>query len=437
MYRGMWLLFCCVLGMVAVVQADDWPQWRGPDRDGVWRESGIVRQLTDDNIKVLWRQEIGAGYCGPTVADRRVFVMDRVLEPEQRERILCFDSITGKQLWKVEYPCEYRGVSYTAGPRASVTIDGTRAYALGTMGHLHCLDAWNGEILWKRDLNADYNILTDNARTNRMPIWGIAAAPLIYDDLLILHPGGRDDCSVVALDKKSGQEEWRALDDRAQYSAPIVTRQGGKDVLVIWTGDSVAGLAPRTGKKYWRFPFTPRNMPIGVATPAVDDDQVFVTSFYDGSLMLRMNDDMTVDKVWQASGPSETRTKALHSIISTPIIIDDYIYGVDSHGELRCLEKDTGKRVWEDLTAVPKARWSTIHFVKHRDQVWMFTERGDLIQAKLTPEGYEELGRVHLIDPTEEQLRRRGGVCWAHPAFADRCIFVRNDREIICVSLKD
>lgn len=427
----------CLFAVAALVlatpaAADDWPQWRGPGRDGVWRESGIVDEFANDRLEVLWRKPLGPGYSGPTVADNRVFITDRQTEPLQVERVFCYDAPSGNLLWKHQYPCKYT-ISYTAGPRAAVTVDDDRAFALGAMGHLHCFDV-GGAVLWKKDLNQAYKI--DDS--GRMPIWGIAAAPLVYDDLLILHIGGAEGACIVALDKASGEERWRALRDRAQYSAPIVVEQAGRDVLVCWTGDSVAGLNPETGDVYWRYPFAPRKMPIGIATPIVSKDRLFVTSFYDGSLMLRLKqDEPAVEQLWQRCGPSEKDTDALQSIISTPIFQGDYIYGCDSYGELRCLEAATGDRVWEDQTATPRNRWSNIHFIKHGDEVWMFNEAGELLISRLSPQGFREIDRAQLIDPTTDQLRRRDGVTWAHPAFANRCVFIRNDKEILCASLAE
>lgn len=418
---------------IVAVQADDWPRWRGPNSDGTWDERGICDEFGEEGPEKLWSVKIGAGYTSPTVADDRVFVMDRQTDPKQIERVLCFDSKTGAQQWKIEYDCSY-SIQYTAGPRAAVTIDDDRAYALGAMGNLHCLDAGVGTVLWKKDLNEEYSI----TKTRRMPIWGISGSPFIYDDLVIVHIGGADGACIVAFDKKSGEEQWRALKDRAQYTTPILIEQNGRDVLVCWTGDSVAGLDPKEGEVYWRFPLKPRNMPIGVATPLFKDNQIFVTSFYDGALMLNVDQNsMSVSKAWRAVGDSEMNTAALHSIISTPIWLGDHIYGVDSYGEFRCLNAKNGERVWEDGTATPKARWSTIHFVQNREHTWMFNERGELIISRLSPSGFEEIDRAKIIDPTTAQLRRRGGVCWSHPAFADRCVFVRNDRELICVSLED
>ena len=154
-------------------------------------------------------------------------------------------------------------------------------------------------------------------------------------------------------------------------------------------------------------------------------------------MMLRLDQNrLAVEQLWKRVGSSEQETDALQSIISTPLILGDHIYGVDSYGELRCLEVESGDRVWEDRTATPPARWSNIHTVMNGDRAWMFNERGDLVIANLDSQGFHEISRAHLIDPTTDQLRRRGGVCWAHPAYADRHVFARNDRELVCASLE-
>jgi outer membrane protein assembly factor BamB len=418
--------------------ADDWPQWRGPNRDGVWREGDVIEKFTDKQlsgkqIKIAWRQPISAGYSGPTVAEGRVFITDRVLEPEQAERVHCFDAASGKKLWTHEYDRAYSGVGYPAGPRACVTIADGLAYALGAMGDLHCLAAADGKVLWKKDLLADYDI--------KMPIWGISAAPLVEGELVILQIGGRDAC-LVAFDRKSGEQRWTALSDRASYTAPIMIEQAGKRVLVCWTGDHVAGLDPATGKVHWKHPFPPQKMVIGISTPVVANDRLFVTSFYDGSLMLKLDPEkLAVEKLWKRVGRSERPgdTDALHSIIATPLAEGDYIYGVDSYGELRCLDAKTGDRLWENKTAAAPGRWSNIHMVRNGESVWMFNEAGELIISRLSPKGFEEISRAKLIEPTPEQLRQRRagyfGVCWSHPAFANRHVYARNDKEIVSADL--
>lgn len=422
---------------VTVAPADDWPQWRGPTRDGIWRETGLIEKFAGPEVPILWRAPIGPGYSGPTVYRGLVYITDRVVEPSQQERVLAFDAKTGKPAWSHVYDCAYARVGYQAGPRASIACDEDRAYSLGTMGHLFCFNAADGKVVWQHDLDKEYKI--------GMPIWGIAASPLVEGEHVIIQVGGEGAC-LVAFDKHTGKEAWRALDDQASYAAPIMVTQNGRRVLLCMTGENVVGLNPATGEVYWTVEFKPTKMPIGVATPIVGSGRVFMTSFYDGGLMVKLNDggpagtNPSAEKLWHRRGFDERRTDALQSIISTPLFIGDYVYGVDSYGELRCLDAATGDRLWEDLTAVPRARWSTIHFVHNTaegagDRVWMFNERGDLIIARLTPKGYEELSRAKLIEPTTDQLGQRGGVCWAHPAYADKCVFARNDKELVCGKL--
>jgi len=289
-----------------------------------------------------------------------------------------------------------------------------------------------------------------------MPTWGIAAAPLIDGDLVIVEIGGSDNACLVAFDKKSGKEQWRALADGANYSAPIVVQQAGRRVLICRTADRVVGLDPQSGALYWEFPYPSHQTPLSIATPVVDGERLFLCGFYDGSLMLRLvpgardrSDGAAkgvpraasamrpaVEKLWQRRGANERSTDALHSIISTPLLLGDYVYGVDSYGELRCLDARTGDRLWESRDAVPRSRWATIHFVRNGDHMWMFNERGQLIIARLTPRGFEEISRAQLIRPTTGQLPDRGGVCWSHPAFAYRHVFARNDEELVCASLE-
>jgi len=434
------LLIWCGLGAQAVMGQDpqdpQWPQWRGPQRDGVWSQELELQAFPQDGLEVLWRAPIGPGYTGPTVADDRVFVMDRLRRPEQVERVLCFDARSGIQIWEHRYPCVYAGVGYEAGPRASVTVHDKQAYSLGSMGHLHCFDV-GGTVLWQRDLNQEYGI-SDNSR---MPTWGIAASPLIYQQWVIVQIGAGRGAGLVAFDKDTGEEAWKCLDDRAQYSSPILVRQADQDVLVIWTGDSVAGIDPSNGQVHWRYPFPPKEMPIGVASPIVRNDQLFVTSFYDGSLMLRLKpESLEVEKVWARVGENEQRTDALQSIIGTPVWIGDHLYGVDSYGQFRCLEAQTGQRVWENLDIVPTARWATVHIIQFPDadssRVLIFNERGELLLGELSPNGFNEIGRTSLIRPTTPQLNQRGGVCWAHPALTADTIIVRNDEEIVCLRLR-
>lgn len=414
----------CFILISGYCDAQDWPDWRGINRDGTWIETGLAEKFESAELIPEWSVPIGSGYSGPTVSNGKVYVTDLIKKPSQTEGILCFDERTGEKIWQYRYPCEY-SVGYPAGPRASVVINNGNAYSLGTMGNLFCLDAVDGKIIWQRDLNRDYEI--------RMPTWGISATPLIVDDKIILQISGSNNACVIALDKNTGKEIWRNLDDIAAYSAPVLIEKNGRKIVVVWTEDSLSGLNQETGEVYWRFPWK-TGSGMSIATPVLYNDYIFVSCFYSGSLLVKLGSNYTsAEIVWQRCGESERKTDALHCVMNTPVIIGNFIYGVDSYGELRCLELATGNRVWEDLTAVKKDRWANIHFVQNGNKTWMFNEHGELIISELSPDGFKEISRTKIIEPTREQLPR--GVTWSHPAFANKHVFVRNDKEMVCVDL--
>lgn len=402
----------------------DWNQWRGPDRSGTWYGGPDPGYLAPENIEPIWEVAIGPGYSGPTVAQDRVYVMDY---SRGSERIHCFHAETGEKVWSYGYPVTY-GVGYPTGPRASVQVFDGKAYSLGTMGHLYCFDAASGNIEWHVNLVEKYQ--------SRIPIWGLASNPLLVDEKLILQVGGLSGAGIVAFHKDTGAELWRALDDEASYAAPILIKQAGKQVVVCWTGESISGLNPLNGEVFWSLPFQPGNMIMNIATPVYAPPYLFLSGFFDGSYLLKLDQSTTAASlVYHRSGPDERHTDALHCCISTPIVMDGYVYGIDSYGETRCLELLTGDRVWEDLSLVPKARWANVHLVRMADKVWAFNELGELLLGKFTPAGYADLGRVKVIDPVRISPNPRNGVCWAHPAFAGNRIFVRSDQQMVCIQV--
>jgi outer membrane protein assembly factor BamB len=347
-----WTLILLLAGPSALVRADDWPQWLGPKRDGVWREKGILDRFPESGPRVSWRAPVGAGYSGPAVADGRVYITDRVL-PEGiknpadpfakssvtgQERVLCLEESSGKELWMHSYPCEYR-ISYPAGPRTTPLVAAGKVYTLGAMGDLLCLDCQSGKVQWSVNFPKDFQA--------ELPIWGFAASPLLDGDKLICMVGGPD-ALVVAFNKDTGKEIWRALKTKELgYCPPMIYEFGGKRQLVIWHPQAINGLDPETGKSFWSQPFAVRAQ-LSVPTPRKVGDMLFVTSFYNSSILLRIaGDDPKI--VWKGKSNSEqpSRTDGLHSIMPTPVIKDGYIYGVCSYGELRCLELQTGKRIWQ------------------------------------------------------------------------------------------
>ena len=424
-------LFALIAIQAQLASADEWHQWRGKNREGVWNETGIVERFEGTEIPIRWRVPISSGYSGPTVADGRVYVTDKLTKPKQVERVHCFDWETGEPLWSYTYDCVYK-IDYAAGPRATVTVQDGLAYALGAMGHLHCFDAVTGEVVWKKDLNTEYDI--------NMPIWGIASAPIVEGENLIVQIGGTPAACIVAFNRKTGEEKWKAVDDSASYSAPIIITHAGQRVLICWTGNNIAALDPETGTVHWLYPFPSTRWEIGIATPIFYQGELFFTNFYEGALLLKLaSDGLDVELGWHRTGKDEQHTEALQTTMATPVRLGDYIYGVDSYGELRCLDAGNGDRIWEDLSAVRKARWSNIHLVKHPvasgNRVWMFNEQGELLITELSPEGLSIISRAKLIEPTRDQLNRRGGVTWAHPAFAYKHVFIRNDKELVCANL--
>ena len=283
-----------------VSSADEWPQWRGPNRDGVWAETGIVDKFASAQIELKWRVPISSGYSGPTVAQGRVYVTDKVVEPKQIERIHCFDWKTGNKLWSYSYDCKYDDFGYKAGPRASVLVDDGLAYSLGAAGHLFCLDAADGSVVWGRDLKTEYSI--------RMPNWGIAASPVVEGQLLIVQIGGDNEACVCAFDKKTGQQRWKALPDDASYCAPIVIDQASRRVLVCWTADRALGLDPAGGEIHWEFPTPWEKWPIAIATPVLYENRLLCSDAHKGTFLLELSA-RTTDGQETLASPQERQSR--------------------------------------------------------------------------------------------------------------------------------
>jgi outer membrane protein assembly factor BamB len=448
-----------VLALASSAPADDWPQWLGPQRDGVWREEGILDKFPPGGPKVRWRAKIGSGYAGPAVAGGKVYVTDYVNRPGEQlpasgfsppgrryklpgaERVVCLDDATGKVLWTHEYETEY-GIDYPAGPRTTPLVSGGKVYTLGAMGDLRCLDAETGKLLWAKNFPKDFGAPVQT--------WGFAAHPLLDGDRLICLVGG-DGTGAVAFHKDTGTELWRSLSPRdAGYAPPMIYTVGRTRQLIVWTAEAVCALVPETGGLLWEEPFKVRAA-LSVPTPRFDGGRLLVTSFYNGALMLKLDPDKPGATVlWKGKGRSEkpNQTDTLHSIIPTPVLKDGYIYGVGSYGELRCLKADTGERVWKTMAATrplkagkpdespetEKDRWGNAFLVPQGDRYFLFNERGELIIAKLSPKGYEEIDRARILEPDNRMPGRP--VVWSHPAFAHRSVYARNDHEIVCVSLE-
>jgi outer membrane protein assembly factor BamB len=440
------LLTVCLAVASATARADDWPQWMGPRRDGVWREAGVVKSIPAQGLPVKWRVPVAGGYSGPAVADGRVYLMDydrREGEPlndpgarselDGRERILCLDATTGKLLWKHEYERPY-AISYASGPRCTPTVADGRVYTLGAEGDLLCLDAVGGKLLWQKNFVKDY--------AAPVPIWGFCGHPLVDGDQLICLVGGEGSVAV-SFDRRTGRELWRAVSASEQgYCPPTIIEAAGRRQLMIWDADKLNALDPATGALLWSQPLKP-SYGMSIMAPQVADTKLGRVLFasgigHVGALYKLGVKEPSADILWR--GQPKT---AVYCANSTPFIRDETLYGCDCEtGFLTAVDLATGKRIWE--TGAPtmgdrRGRHGTAFLVRHEPSgpgiVWLFSETGDLILARLTPRAYEELGRMHLLDPTNECFGRE--VVWSHPAFAGRCVFARNDRELVCVSLAE
>ena len=434
-------LFILFFALSGIIKADDWPGWLGSKRDGVWREKGIVKKFPGNGPKILWKTKINRGYAGPAVSKGKVFIMDRELNKNAKspdnpfsrgkipgnERLLCIDADSGKLIWEKPYDCDYT-ISYSAGPRATPIVDKERVYTIGAEGNLFCRKTSDGSTIWANDFNASFNTKT--------PTWGFSASPLIHGELLICLAGGEGSVAV-AFDKLTGKEQWRSLSSKEPgYAPPVIVNHGGKELLIVWTPESVNALDPKTGKKIWSIPWELR-FGLSVSTPQLVGDILFLSSFYNGSMALKIKAGEEPEIVWKTAKVSEKRTEHLHGIMNTAVINEGYIYGACSYGEFRCLSLKSGKRIWDSLEPVGlerPSRWGTVFVTPHENRYFLFSETGDLAIAELSKSGYKEISRAHVIEPNGIDMRQRK-IVWSHPAYAMKSCFIRNDTELIRVSL--
>jgi outer membrane protein assembly factor BamB len=423
----------------------DWPQWFGPKRDGVWREEGLIDKFPAAGASVLWRTPLGTGYSGPAVAGDRVYVFDRVRAVDAdgkplsgkdgikgKEGLLCLDAANGKVIWRYEYDCLYQ-VSYPSGPRTTPVIHENRVYGLGAMGDLFCLEADTGKPVWTKNLVKEYSV-------DPRPFWGYAAHLLLDGDLLYSLVGG-EGSAVVAFDKKTGKEVWKALTaEEICYSPPMIFEAGGKRQLLIWHSTSVNGLDPATGKSYWKIPYPadrkPQKPAVNIATLRKEGQLLFLSSTYHGPMMLKFAEDKPdVSVLWRKEPRNPMSPEGLSCLMASPVFKGGYVYGVSIDGALICLEAETGKEQWQtyDLVGGEALDCGTAFLVPQGDRYVIFTEKGDLILATMTPKGYKEISKAHVIEPVESARQRK--VVWSHPAFAHQSVFVRNDKEIIRVDM--
>ena len=442
-------LACLFLGlwMPGQLAADDWPRWMGEKMDGVWRETGILEKFPEGGPKVRWRMPIGPGYTGPSVANGRLFVMDRTKDEDKGltvendirktgaipggERIQCLDVATGEELWSHQYDCPYK-IAYPTGPRCTPAVDGEYVYTLGAMGHLKCLKVADGAVVWEKSLTELYGA--------KPPPWGYASHPLVDGPRLIVPVGG-EGSAIVCFDKLTGAEQWKALTvSDVAYSPLMIFEQNGERQLLAWNGDGVDSLNPETGAANWHVVFPEEKVQPAattIVTPRMIGNLYFVTEYYKGSLLLEIGSNPpSVKEVYRTYKTDPRNETSLNALMSTPVVKDGHIYGVDGDGEFRCVTVEKNELVWRDKKIFAKnpAMFGTLFIVENEGRYLMFSDEGELIIAKLSPSGFEQVDRTKILEPTGAARGRK--IVWAHPAFSNGCMFARNDKEIVCIELK-
>jgi outer membrane protein assembly factor BamB len=348
------------------------------------------------------------------------------------ERVLCLDAATGKVVWEHVYDCPYT-VSYPSGPRTTPLVRDGRVWTLGAMGDFFCLDEATGKVVWSKNLAKEFKV-------DSLPVWGYAASPLLDGDVLFCQVGG-EGAAVVALNKDTGATVWKALDtSEVGYSPPMIYEVAGKRQLIVWLSESLNALDPATGKVLWTLQYpagrAPQRPAVNIIPVRRDGDRLFLSTFYHGPMMVKLDPDKPGASVlWKGSSNNPEKPDGMHLLMAAPILKDGYVYGVSAMGEMFCQNADTGKKVWESLTAVGGAKGdcATAFLVPQGNRYVIFNDQGDLILAELSPTGYKEIDRTNILQPV--QAARGRHVVWSHPAFAHRCVFARNDKEIVCVSL--
>ncbi|MBL8815314.1 MAG: PQQ-like beta-propeller repeat protein [Planctomyces sp.] len=410
----------------------DWPQWMGPQRDNVWRETGIIESFPKEGPKILWRTPVAGGYSGPAVAGGKVFITDYVTSENVKvdnfdrkaftgtERVLCLEESTGKVLWKHEYPVKYE-ISYPAGPRCTPAVEGDFVWTLGAEGHVYCFRISDGSVVWSRDLKSDYK--------TKSALWGYAAHPLIDGDNLLTLAGG-EGSHIVALNKKSGKEVWKSGTAPEQgYCPPTIIEYAGVRQLICLRPDAVASINPDNGREYWSVPYEASNGSI-IMSPVMVGEYLYVAGYSNKSVLLKMNSDKPgVTEVWR------DKQNIICPVNVQPFVIGDVVYGFDQKGVMRAIQLPEGKRLWESTDVIGKrpAGSETAFLVQHEDHFWMFNELGELLIGQLSPDGYKEISRAKVIEPSNFAFGRE--VVWSMPAFANKHAYIRNDNEIICVDL--
>jgi outer membrane protein assembly factor BamB len=381
----------------------DWPDFRGPARDGYFR--GAIR--TDwpaGGLTPMWKQPAGGGYASFVAERGRAYTIE---QRGPREVVAAYDIATGRELWTHAWDARFSEMMGGDGPRATPTLSGGRLYALGGAGELRALDAASGRLIWRT------NILDDAGAENLQ--WGMAAAPLIVDDTVIATPGGSGGRSVIAYDRATGTRAWSALDDMASYSSPMLVTIGGVRQILVFTALRLVGITPGDGRVLWEYPW--RTSPdVNASQPLlVGGNRIFLSTGYGkGAAVIELTpegDRFAVREVW--------RNIRMKNQFTSSVLHEGFIYGLDE-AILACVDAATGDLKWKG------GRYGYGQVMLASGHLIVLTEGGDMALVRATPDRHDEITRFKVFDART----------WNHPAIAGGILLVRNLAEMAAFDLR-
>ena len=382
---------------------NDWPQWRGPNRDGRSGETGLLKTWPAGGPPLAWTASgAGEGYSSFAVANGRLYTLGA---RSGREYVLAFDAATGKRLWEAENGSRFAN-DRGSGPRATPTVDGDRVYAYGASGDLSALDAASGKRLWHM------NVLSKFGGSNIQ--WGLSESPLVLADRILLNAGG----PIVALRKTDGSQIWKA-DGRepAGYSSAVLHELGGIREAIFFTHERVTGIDVENGRRLWSYDAVANDV-AHIATPIVRENRVFVSSDYGtGAALLELT---------SAGGGIRARqvyfTRDMRNHHASSILVGDHLYGFSSQ-ILTAMNFDTGQVAWRDRSV---GKGSLVYA---DGRLYLFSEGGTVGLAEPNPSAYRELGRF--------QLRTGNLPTWSHPVVSGGKLFLRDQDTVYAYDVRD
>jgi outer membrane protein assembly factor BamB len=392
-------------------RAADWPQFLGPDRNGISRETNLTTSWPADGPVVKWKKSVGAGFSGPVVADGRLILFHRKAD---KEILDCFDAKTGGDIWHFEYPTAYQDdFGFDDGPRASPCVADGKVYAMGAEGFVHCLDAKTGREIWSVNCKEKFDCAKG--------FFGMACSPLVEGGAVILNIGGRNGAGIVALDKSTGALRWKHGDAEAGYSSPTAATINGTRYALVFTRAGLSALNPATGEDYFDFPWRSReHASVNAATPIIDSNLVFLTASYETGAALLSVEKGKARTVWSG-------TDSLSCHYATPVLFEGHLYGFDGRADpgmqprpsFRCVEMKTGRVCWsEDNFGDGTATLAG-------GQLFILTYQGELIRAAASPKGFHAAARAQIL-PFGAR---------AYPAISNGRLYARSKDQLVCIAL--